>query len=142
MHGFSDASESGYAAVVYLRCQLSDNSIIVRQLMAKTRVAPLKRVTLPRLELCGAHLLAQLVAYCLSTLKNMKISAHYLWCDSAVALSSAVLLILQTAPPAAFCHQISLTMTSGGMAPLGYLCQLKHGLSPTLRWLTYPAQAN
>lgn len=87
MHGFSDASESGYAAVVYLRCQLSDNSIITRQLMAKTRVAPLKKVTLPRLELCGAHLLAQLVAYCLSTLKCVNISAHYLWCDSTVALS-------------------------------------------------------
>lgn len=87
MLGFSDASESGYAAVVYLRCQLPDNSVIIRQIMAKTRVAPLKRVTLPRLELCGAHLLAQLVAYCLSVLKGIKISAHYLWCDSTVALS-------------------------------------------------------
>lgn len=87
MHGFSDASESGYAAVIYLRCQLSDNSVIVRQLMAKTRVAPLKRVTLPRLELCGAHLLAQLVAYCLAVLKGVNISAHYLWCDSTVTLS-------------------------------------------------------
>lgn len=87
LHGFSDASMSGYAAVVYLRCQLSDNSVIVRQLMAKTRVAPLKRVTLPRLELCGAHLLSQLVAYCLSTFKNVNFSNHFLWCDSSVVLS-------------------------------------------------------
>ncbi|XP_054282645.1 uncharacterized protein LOC128999903 [Macrosteles quadrilineatus] len=55
LHGFSDASERGYAAVVYTRCLTSNNTVIVRQVIAKTRVAPLKKVTLPRLELCAAH---------------------------------------------------------------------------------------
>lgn len=85
--GFSDASEVGYAAVVYLRCQMTDGTVVVRQVISKTRVAPLKRMTLPRLELCGAHLLAQLVAYCLSILEKSKFSGYYLWCDSTIALT-------------------------------------------------------
>lgn len=42
LHGFSDASEHGFAAVIFLRCQLNDGSVIVKQLISKTRVAPLK----------------------------------------------------------------------------------------------------
>jgi len=88
LHGFADASESGYAAVIYFRCELSTGEIIVRPIMAKTRVAPLKRVTLPRLELCAAHLVAQLAAHCLSLFKN-RINAQqvYLWSDSTVVLT-------------------------------------------------------
>lgn len=94
VHGFSDASESGYAAVVYFRILLPNDKVVVRQVMAKTRVAPLKRVTLPRLELCGAHLLTQLVTYVCSVFnKNIPSPSIYLWCDSTV-----VLTWLQTPP--------------------------------------------
>lgn len=53
IHGFSDASERGcgYAAVVYVRCSQPNDDVIFRQVLAKTRVAPLKRVTLSHLEL-------------------------------------------------------------------------------------------
>ncbi|XP_054281217.1 uncharacterized protein LOC128998886 [Macrosteles quadrilineatus] len=88
VHGFSDASESGYAAVVYFRILMSNDEVIVRQVMAKTRVAPLKRATLPRLELCGAHLLAQLVAHVCNVFKDhISSSSIYLWCDSTVVLT-------------------------------------------------------
>jgi hypothetical protein len=88
LHGFSDASECGYAAVVYSRCEQATGDVIVSQLIAKTRVSPLKRVTLPRLELCAAHLLAQLVSYCCDMLKlSVSPTQCYLWCDSSVALS-------------------------------------------------------
>lgn len=88
LHGFADASEKGYAAVLYFRGRLNDGSISTRQIMSKTRVAPLKRLTIPRLELCAAYLLAQLVTYCLSIFdKNLDCSSITLWSDSTVTLS-------------------------------------------------------
>lgn len=87
LHGFSDASETGYAAVVFIRYATSDNTVQVSQVIAKTRVAPLQRVTLPRLELCAAHLLAQLVNYCVNQMSHAhKFESIVLWCDSTVAL--------------------------------------------------------
>ncbi|KMQ82329.1 hypothetical protein RF55_23333, partial [Lasius niger] len=57
IHGFADASERGYAAVLYLRTFDPIGSPTVSLILAKSRVAPLKQVSLPRLELCGASLL-------------------------------------------------------------------------------------
>ena len=59
--GFCDASIKAYAAVIYLQCS---NGISKRMtfVASKTRVAPTKRQTVPRLELLGALLLARLIA--------------------------------------------------------------------------------
>ena len=62
LHGFSDASEQAYAGVVYLRMVDSAGGIHTSLVMSKTKVAPpIKRLTIPRLELCGARLLAQIL---------------------------------------------------------------------------------
>ena len=61
LHGFSDASELAYAAVVYLRMVCTDGDVQVALVTSKTKVAPIKKLTIPRLELCGAVLLAQLL---------------------------------------------------------------------------------
>ncbi len=66
LHGFSDASEKAYAGVVYLRLVDTNGHIHTSFVIAKTKVAPIKRLTIPRLELCGARLLAQLLHHCLS----------------------------------------------------------------------------
>ncbi|KAJ8984400.1 hypothetical protein NQ317_003983 [Molorchus minor] len=57
LHGFCDASEKGFAAVVYFRVLVDQTNIKTFFVCAKAKVAPLKRVTLPRLELCAAVLL-------------------------------------------------------------------------------------
>ena len=63
LHGFSDASEDAYAAVVYLRMIDTFGKVQVSLVTAKTKVSPIKRLTIPRLELCGAHRLAQLLSH-------------------------------------------------------------------------------
>ena len=58
LHGFSDASEKAYTGVVYLRMEYSKGMVYTSLVASKTRVAPIKRVTIPRLELNGALILA------------------------------------------------------------------------------------
>ena len=54
IHAFSDASEKAYAAAVYARYEYIDGSFSSRLVAAKTRLAPLKTISVPRLELMSA----------------------------------------------------------------------------------------
>lgn len=87
LHGFSDASEAGYAASVYLRTEDAFNNVNVNLLISKSKVAPLKRVTIPRLELCGAHLLSKLLSYSHAQFSHAYETSMFAWCDSTIALS-------------------------------------------------------
>ena len=59
-HGFGDASTKAYCAVVYLVC-VKNEGIYAKLLASKSRVAPVKSLTIPRLELMSARILAQLM---------------------------------------------------------------------------------
>lgn len=50
LHGFSDASEVAYDAVAYVRVVDSSDQVHVTLVMVKTKVAPIKRLSIPRLE--------------------------------------------------------------------------------------------
>ncbi|XP_066596270.1 uncharacterized protein [Prorops nasuta] len=54
LHCFSDASNRAYAACLYLRVEDKYGNVFVTMLMAKTKVAPVKTISIPNLELCGA----------------------------------------------------------------------------------------
>ena len=56
MHIFCDASTQAYGAVAYLRMINTKGKIHVSFIGAKSRLSPIKAVSLPRLELCGAVL--------------------------------------------------------------------------------------
>ena len=60
LHGFSDISEVAYGACIYLRQTDVQGNITTRLLCSKSRIASLKRLSLPRLELCAAMLLADM----------------------------------------------------------------------------------
>lgn len=87
LHGFGDASEKGYGACVYLRATLEDNSSKVSLVASKSRVAPIKTVTLPRLELMGALLCSRLVDFVKISLKLDSNTQAVCWADSTIALS-------------------------------------------------------
>jgi ribonuclease HI len=53
---FVDAAIQAYGAVVYLLCEYEDQTTSSRMIASKSKVAPLKPVTVPRLELMGAIL--------------------------------------------------------------------------------------
>ena len=57
IHGFGDSSEVAYAAVVYLRIETSEGAY-TQLVMSKTRVAPLAKQTIPRLDLLAALILS------------------------------------------------------------------------------------
>lgn len=63
IHGFADASERAYAAVIYLRSLDEHGRVTTSLITAKTKVAPIKQVSLPRLELCAASLLTRLASH-------------------------------------------------------------------------------
>ena len=86
IHGFCDASEHAYAAVVYFRMMDTQGNVHVSLVISKTRVAPIKRLTIPRLELCGAQLLAHLLLQ-VKELFHVPFSKVYSWTDSTVVLS-------------------------------------------------------
>ncbi len=84
IHGFSDASLKACGACVYLRIETSEE-ITVKLIAAKTKIAPLKGETIPRLELIAAFLLSQLITSVHQALsKCLKIDRIVCWCDSQV----------------------------------------------------------
>ena len=86
LHGFCDASERAYGACLYIRSIDKCGKINANLLCAKSRVAPLKTISLARLELCGAVLLASLYVTVREAIKR-KIDSVIFWTDSTIVLN-------------------------------------------------------
>lgn len=86
LHIFTDASQTAYGCCAYFRT-VSDrtSSASVRLLCSKGKVAPLKPVSIPRLELCGALLGAQLYAKIRESL-HCEFKSVVFWTDSTIVL--------------------------------------------------------
>lgn len=85
VHCFCDASKDAYATAIYLRSKNIHGQFCTYLLCSKTKVAPLKTITIPKLELCASLLGAQLLNEVRSSFAiNVPVC---LWSDSKVALS-------------------------------------------------------
>lgn len=86
IHVFSDASERAYGAVSYLRTEDTEGRVHLAFLAARSRVAPRRQHSIPRLELCGALTAAQL-AKTLERELTLKTDQTILWSDSTTVLT-------------------------------------------------------
>lgn len=77
---------AAHAAVVYGRVQDASGAFFVSLLAAKTCVAAVKEISLPKLELCGATLLAKLLKQVRVSIECKGISA-FGWTDSTIVLA-------------------------------------------------------
>lgn len=85
LHIFCDASQTSYAAVIFLRADMG-NSAVLHLIEAKSRVAPVKKLSIPRLELMAATIGARLASSVLRSL-NLDNIATVFWSDSTTVLS-------------------------------------------------------
>lgn len=86
VHIFCDASERAYGSVAYLRTEDSQGQVQVAFLTARSRVAPKRQQSMPRLELCAAVTAAQL-ATLLERELTLPLRSIVLWSDSTTVLT-------------------------------------------------------
>ncbi|XP_068757631.1 uncharacterized protein [Montipora capricornis] len=85
VHGFGDASPKAYGAAVYIRIRNKQDNVSSQLVISKSRVAPIKKVSLPRLELLAAVVNARLLKFVVGAFP-MKVARVVCWSDSMVAL--------------------------------------------------------
>ena len=86
LHGFCDSSSQVYCGVVYLQIETSVG-VKISLLCSKTKVAPLKKLSIPRLELLGCVLLSKVFKDGFKVLnKRVCVDGIFCWTDSEVAL--------------------------------------------------------
>ncbi|XP_065075451.1 uncharacterized protein LOC135699156 [Ochlerotatus camptorhynchus] len=85
LHTFADASTAAYGACTYVCCENALGVVKIRLLASKSKVAPLKRLTIARLELCACVLAAHLYHRIKESI-NIHVSASYFWSDSSVCI--------------------------------------------------------
>ena len=87
--GFSVSSvqlHGAYGGVVYLRLTDPAGNVHTEIVVAKTKVSPIKRLSIPRLELCGAQLLTKLLCHGKRIL-NIPVTSVFAWTDSTIVLT-------------------------------------------------------
>lgn len=120
---FSDGSLQAYGAVAYIRWKTTDNMYVSRLIAAKSRVTPIRTLTIPRLELCGALIAARLRATITSE-AWITFSKVYHLTDSEIVKS-----------------QISKENLKVGTYVANRVCEIREKTSPE-EWMWIPSEAN
>ena len=83
LHGFCEASKLAYGG---LRMIISSKNVYIALVAANTEVPPIERLSIPRLELCGAQMLTEPIYHAREALQ-IPIQDIYAWTDSTIVLS-------------------------------------------------------
>ena len=83
LHTITDASQFALSAVCYIRVEYSDQSIAIRFVIGKARVAPLKKMTIPNLKLQTAVYGAQLAQF-VKEEQDIDFTESMFWSDSTI----------------------------------------------------------
>ena len=86
LHYFCDASMAGYGACCYLRITNHDGRIFTALVTAKARLAPIKSLSIPRLELCTAVVAVKMDCVVRREL-DIDLLPSTFWSDSSIVLS-------------------------------------------------------
>ena len=84
LHCFCDSSLQAYSSVIYIRV-ITNLDVKVNLICSKTKVSPMKEVTIPQLELMSCALLTKLLQSVLKGL-SLNTTSIYCWSDSMIAL--------------------------------------------------------
>ncbi|XP_076301651.1 uncharacterized protein LOC143219634 [Lasioglossum baleicum] len=86
LHGFSDASNAAYSCAIYARVSSLSGNTYTTLLAAKSRVAPIKTLSIPVLELSGAVMLTDVMDHVIRSLQ-VAASRVVCWTDSTIVLA-------------------------------------------------------
>ena len=88
LHGFCDASKRAYSAIIYFAASMESDFTFSKLITSKSRVAPLKNLTIPTLELMAAVILARLITNVQASLSNyIDFDSVNFWRDSNIILA-------------------------------------------------------
>lgn len=85
LHTFTDGSKLAFSCVAYLRVELP-SAVSVQLIAAKSRITPVKQITIPRVELLGC-LIGSRIARSVRSALNLNGIPEYYWSDSTTALA-------------------------------------------------------
>ena len=85
IHHFSDASDKAYGTASYIRFVSASGNIHCTFIFGKSRVAPLKKITIPRMELTAATLAVKLNNMIITEL-SLHVDNVYYWTDSTTVI--------------------------------------------------------
>ena len=85
LHVFTDTSNIAASAVIYMRSTTTEGNVIVNYVISKSRVAPIKQTSIPKLELEAATMGAEQASFVVTEMTS-NCSSVYLWTDSTATL--------------------------------------------------------
>ena len=148
LHVFCDAAEIACGAVAYFHTE-TRGSINVSFVISKTRLVPIKTLTVPQLELPAA-VMASKLKYKIFEESDLEINETYLWSDSEWSFTTSATPREDSAPTVYVSQRVAEIVSSSDVKEWHYIPSKMNivddctrvkkiqELTPRCRWITVP----